>query len=91
MTTLHARPRRIDLDEVHEFVPDPEQPEVGHRDQHGNVTGTGLRVGETFYPAYLIVYDREDRPIARMPIDHPGGIVLLPGESLTIQTTLNVE
>lgn len=81
MPTLRGVQRRIDLDDVGEFVPEPE----------GTKNGIlPLKVGDIIRPAYAIVYDPDGRPITRFEIPGNRQLILFAGESLTLSVTLTV-
>jgi hypothetical protein len=103
MATLTTRPRRIDLDDQGEFIPEPETPHApdvpgfswvpGVSVRQGGIdVPTTLQAGQTIHPAYIVVYLADGTPLYRSPLNCPeAGVTLLPGESLTISATLRVD
>jgi hypothetical protein len=86
MATLTTRPRRIDLDDQGEFM--PEEQSVASLPGGGQLLQTHLRPGQTIRPAYMVLHDADGTPIYRADLVAPQELTLLPGESLTIETTI---
>ena len=87
---LRHRARRIDFDEG-DAPPEPEAPFVQYPIDPTLVdVPITLEAGTRIMPAYMVVYDREGRPIYRTAISAPADLLLLPGESLTISATIQI-
>jgi len=92
---LRSRARRIDFDEGE---PDPVRPEPSPEMVQYPIDPALLdipitfRAGEPISPAYMVIFDRDGRPICRTALaDPPRDLRLMVGETLTITATLRID